>query len=471
MEQLRQLFAQWAGEPCVECLALGANGSTRRYFRLVGATRTCIGTIADDVRENEAFFAYTRHFRAKGMPVPELYAVAADRCHYLQQDLGDSTLYGVLQEKKRQGKGFDVEMLALYRQALADLAALQVAGRDMDFSVAYPRAAFDSRSIHWDFNYFKYFYLKLNHIDFDEELLENDFDRLTDYLLTADCDYFLYRDFNPRNIMVGKEQQPALYYIDYQGGRRGAAQYDVASLLYSAKSDIPEAVRTDLLTHYLDVRGICGDERRRWLDLFRAYLLARILQTLGAYGYRGLYERKPYFIESIPLAVNNLRRLVEAHHVTRDYPKLHHICQSISQTAPVDPTPSTGELIVTVGSFSYKQGLPDDPSGNGGGHIFDCRALPNPGRCPEYKNYTGRDKPVIDFLRREAAVDVFLSHVKGIVGQSVDKYMERRFTHLQVCFGCTGGQHRSVYCAEQTAAWLRETYKDVTVVVRHREQH
>ena len=488
MEQLKQLFARWAGEPCVECLALGANGSNRRYFRLLGATKRCIGTVADDLRENEAFFAYTRHFRAKGMPVPELFAIGDDRRHYLQQDLGDLTLYGLLHEKKRQGGGFDTQMLSLYKQALTDLAALQQAGADLDFSVAYPREAFDSRSIHWDLNYFKYFFLKLNNIDFDEELLENDFDRLSDRLLSADCHYFLYRDFNPRNIMLVANDQwpvtssgcgsplpatgyrlPTLYYIDYQGGRRGAAQYDVAALLYSAKSDIPDAVRTDLLAHYLDVRGLRGDDRRRWLDHFWDYLFIRILQTLGAYGYRGIYERKPYFLESIPLALANLRRLVEDHPVADDLPELQRICRAITE-ASATATPEAEGLTVTVGSFSYKRGLPDDPSGNGGGHIFDCRALPNPGRYPEYQCYTGKDRPVIEFLRDKPAVGLFLDHAKAIVAQSVEKYLERHFTHLSVHFGCTGGQHRSVYCAEQMAAWLRQAYPEVHVVIAHREQ-
>ncbi len=476
MEQLKQMFAQWAGEPCAECLAIGAGGSSRRYFRLSGKGKTAIGCIADDIRENEAFFAYSRHFHAKGMPVPELYAVADDRRHYLQQDLGDQTLYGLLFDKKRQGRGFDPEMLALYRQALADLAAIQQAGADLDFSVAYPRAAFDRRSILWDLNYFKYYFLKLNHVPFDEELLENDFDRLADRLLVADCNYFLYRDFQGRNIMVADK----LYYIDYQGGRRGAAQYDVASLLYSAKSDIPEVIRTELLNHYLDVRGLKGDARRQWLADFWFYLLVRILQTLGAYGYRGLYERKPYFIESIPLALANLRRLVESHpELLADLPQLQQIVSSeklVVSSCGETPTPHStlltpnSTLTVTVQSFSFKQGLPDDPSGNGGGHIFDCRALPNPGRYPEYKTYTGKDRPVIEFLQREPAVDEFLANVKSIVAQSVDKYLERHFTNLMVSFGCTGGQHRSVYFAEQTAAWLRQTYPQVNVVLRHREQ-
>ncbi len=495
MEQLKQLFAAWAGEPCTECLALGGGGSSRRYYRLSGASHRCIGTVADDRRENEAFFAYTDHLHAKGMPVPQLYCVADDRCHYLQQDLGDQSLYGFLYEKKRQGRGVDAEVLGLYRQALADLAALQVAGADIDFErYAYPRAAFDRRSILWDLNYFKYYFLKLTHTLFDEELLENDFERLVDHLLAADCNYFLYRDFQGRNIMiVSRDQCPVtsdamqsrgklatdhwplttLYYIDYQGGRRGAAQYDVASLLYSAKSDLPDAVRVDLLNHYLDVRGIKGEPRRQWLGHFWLYLLVRILQTLGAYGFRGLYEKKDYFLQSIPLALRNLRHLVEEHPLPADLPELRRVLDRMAelQFAAISPqsTVPADYLTVTVLSFSFKKGLPEDPNGNGGGHIFDCRALPNPGRYAEYKAYTGKDRPVIEFLQREPAVDLFLSHVQSIVAQSVEKYQERHFAHLQVAFGCTGGQHRSVYCAEQTAAWLKKTYPSVHVVVRHRE--
>lgn len=467
MEQLKALFAQWAGVPCSECLALGANGSSRRYYRLSGDAVTAIGCIADDLRENEAFFAFTRHLHTKGLPVPELYLVANDRRHYLQQDLGDQTLYGLLFEKKRQGGGFDAEMLELYKKVLVDLAAIQQAGADMDFSLAYPRSDFDRQSILWDLNYFKYHYLKLQHIPFDEQLLEDDFNTLTEFLLQADCNYFLYRDFQSRNIMV---KDGTLYYIDYQGGRRGAAQYDVASLLYSAKSDLPEVIRMELLNHYLDVRGFKGEERRRWLEHFWGYVLVRILQTLGAYGYRGLFERKDYFIQSIPLALNNLRNLLHDHPLPIPLPEINRICRDAAGSVSLSQLPATdSQLTVTVLSFSFKKGLPADPSGNGGGFIFDCRALPNPGRYPEYKAYTGKDRPVIEFLQKEPAVDAFLNHVKGIVGQSVEKYLERNFTSLQVAFGCTGGQHRSVYCAEQIARWLSDTYP-CTVALRHREQ-
>ena len=468
MELLKQLFADRFGTQCEECLALAGGGSSRRYYRLSGSGYSAIGTVADDWRENEAFFAYTTHLHAKGMPVPELYAVHPDRRHYLQQDLGDRTLYALLHDKKRLGGGFDAEMVTLYKQALADLDAIQRAGRDMDFSVAFPRAAFDRRSMLWDLNYFKYFFLKLAHIPFDEEALENDFGRFIDYLLEADCTYFLYRDFQGRNIMVVDEQQgiaPRLAYIDYQGGRQGAAQYDVASLLYSAKSDLPEALRQELLRHYVALHG-----DSRFMDHFWGYLLVRIMQTLGAYGYRGYFERKPYFLESIPLAVNNLRTVTSDHQLPVRLPELERVWRAIGEFRPAaDPFPPD-RLTVSVGSFSYKRGLPEDHSGNGGGFIFDCRALPNPGRYEQYRAYTGKDRPVVEFLEKEPAVDRFLDNVKGIVSQSIDKYLERKFTHLSVNFGCTGGQHRSVYCAERLARWIGETYPSVSIDLRHREQ-
>ena len=462
MEQLKSLFVHWAGEPCLQCLSLGGGGSSRRYFRLMGASHSCIGTIANDLRENLAFFAYTRHLHAKGMPVPELYAVSNDNTHYLQQDLGDLSLYQLLSDKKRQGGGFDAQMLALYKQVLSDLDALQRAGSDMDFSVGFPRPAFDRRSMMWDLNYFKYYFLKINHIQFDEELIENDFERLVDFLLQADCHYFLYRDFQGRNIMLA--QRP--YYIDYQGGRQGAAQYDVASLLYSAKSDLPDSIRQELLQHYVRLHG-----DPTFMLHFGAYAFLRILQTLGAYGYRGLYERKPYFVESIPLALNNLKRLIQEKDLGVDLPELMTACMRCTELTPTVPPSLPAEfLTVTVLSFSYKQGLPVDPTGNGGGHIFDCRALPNPGRYAEYRTYTGKDKPVVDFLSREPAVDHFLAHTQAIVSQSIEKYTERRFSNLQVAFGCTGGQHRSVYCAEQTAAWIARHFPQVHVLLKHREQ-
>lgn len=484
---IKGLFEQYFGEPCLQQLALSANGSNRQYWRLVGEKHHAIAAYNADIRENEAFFYFSRALKERGVHVPEIYAVAPDRQYYLQEDLGDTTLYLWLYDRRRQGKGFDREALELYKHVLSDLAHIQAVGRDLDFSHAYPRAAFDRQSIQWDLNYFKYYFLKLAQIKlssqfpgFDEQLLEEDFRALTDFLLSADCSYLLYRDFQSRNIMlVGDELTP--YYIDYQGARQGAAQYDVASLLYSAKSDLPESIRQELLAHYIkelsaQLNAQFSTLNTQFSTFFYSYVLVRILQAMGAYGYRGWIEQKEYFIQSIPLALGNLRLLLENHPLPIPLPHLTQVLTSIANlsfpaAAPATVQPSTADtqLTVTVTSFSFKQGLPSDPSGNGGGFIFDCRALPNPGRYPEYRAYTGRDLPVIQFLQGDPAVEDFLKNIEKIVDASVLNYNERRFSHLSVNFGCTGGQHRSVYCAERLAQWLRER-GDCHVVLIHREQ-
>lgn len=481
---LRDLFRKWAGVDCEQYMPLGANGSNRKYFRLSSGEKTCIAAVNDDIRENEAFLYYSRSLAERGIRVPELYAISDDRRCYLQQDLGDTTLYSYLYAKRQRGEGFDEETLALYKKVLSDLALIQTRCRDLDFSYAYPRPDFDSQAIQWDLNYFKYFFLKLFYVPFDEQLLENDFHTLIDYLLAGDCSSFMYRDFQTRNIMVVGED---LYYIDYQGARRGAPQYDAASLLYSSKAEIPEAIRQELLAHYVDCffsdQNIVTSDQNQVTDhrsqvtaftsRFYGYVLIRILQAMGAYGYRGLYERKDYFIASIPLAIANLRtilqRLPEELHIPHLRSVLEHIVNSKLAVAETHTTLPSDTLTVDILSFSFKKGLPNDTSGNGGGFIFDCRALPNPGRYPEYRSYTGKDPSVIEFLQKEPVVDQFLEHVQAIVAQSVEKYIERKFSHLQVAFGCTGGQHRSVYCAERLAAYLRNNF-DCNVVVTHREQ-
>ncbi len=467
-EILKVLFERWSGERVEEMLELGANGSNRKYWRLMGSAHHCIGAYNADVTENEAFYYYSHALKERGIAVPELYAVSNDKMHYLQQDLGDTTLYAMLLDKRRQGGGFDNEMLELYKQVLADLARMQVAGRDMDFSYAYPRTDFDTRSIQWDLNYFKYYFLKLRYIPFNEELLEEDFVAFSHWLLDTDCGYFMFRDFQSRNIML-LEGQP--YYIDYQGGRRGAAQYDAASLLYSAKSNLPEPVRQELLTHYINcLSTIQPIDKEAFRQRFYGYVLVRIMQALGAYGYRGYYERKDYFLGSIPLAIRNLRQVVECHPLPIDLPHLNLVWQRIVESEEAEsPAATATGLTVTVTSFSYKKGLPQDPSGNGGGFVFDCRALPNPGRYPEYRCYTGKDRPVIEFLKGDEAVERFLAGAQQLVGASIRKYLERKFTSLTVAFGCTGGQHRSVYCAERLAKWISDNF-DCQIVINHREQ-
>lgn len=466
-QELRQLFLHWAGEEVSDMLALGANGSNRRYWRMTGGTYRCIAAFNEDVRENEAFFYFDKKLAEAGIHVPEVYAISDDRRYYLQQDLGDVTLYSYLYDKRRSGGGLDGELLGIYKQVLSDLAEMQVAGQGFDFSYSYPRSAFDAQSMQWDLNYFKYYFLKLRYIPFDEQLLEQDYAKLISYLLDAPHDFFLYRDFQSRNIMlVGSTP----YYIDFQGCRRGAAQYDVASLLYSAKSDFPEPVRQELFHHYLDsLSKLTQVDREAFTQHFYAYVLIRIMQAMGAYGYRGYFERKDYFLNSIPLAIRNLRLMVESHPLPIALPHLQQVWRAIIASEEAQAPSAVAGLTVTVNSFSYKKGIPQDPSGNGGGYVFDCRALPNPGRYPQYRTYTGKDVPVIDFLKDLEEVKQFLEGVKRLVGPSITKYIERNFTSLTVSFGCTGGQHRSVYCAEKTAKWISETF-DCHVVIKHCEQ-
>lgn len=468
IQAVEQLFKSLTGQSPREILALGAHGSNRRYWRVKGDGVQYIAAWNEDVRENEAFFYYSQSLLQRGVHVPEVYAISDDRRCYLQQDLGDTTLYMMLLDKQRNGGGFDAGMLSLYKRVLDDLSAIQTLGRDIDFSYAYPRSDFDTQSIQWDLNYFKYYFLKLRYVPFDEELLEQDFHTLIDYLLDTDCGYFLYRDFQSRNIMMVNDTP---YYIDFQGGRRGAAQYDVAALLYSAKSNLPEPVRQELLTHYIQCLSVRSHiDKEDFRQRFYGYVLIRIMQAMGAYGFRGYYERKDYFLSSIPLAINNLRTVIESHPLPIGIPHLMQALRCLvdsEEAAQSQPTPDG--LVVTVNSFSYKKGIPRDTSGNGGGYVFDCRALPNPGRYPEYRCYTGKDRPVIDFLQGDPAVESFLSAAQHLVGASVAKYLERNFTSLTVSFGCTGGQHRSVYCAERLAKWVSENF-NCQVVVNHIEQ-
>ena len=335
-------------------------------------------------------------------------------------------------------------------------------------SVKPPRSDFDAQSIQWDLNYFKYYFLKLKYIPFDEQLLEQDYQTLIQYLLDTDCGYFMYRDFQSRNIML---KDGELYYIDFQGGRRGAAQYDVASLLFSAKSDIPDAIRTELLNYYVNcLSSRVAIDKEDFKQHYYGYVLIRIMQAMGAYGYRGYFEKKDYFIESIPLAIRNLRSVIEKIDLPIEIPHLKGVWKTIvaMEEGCSEQQINTG-LTVTVNSFSYKKGLPQDPSGNGGGYVFDCRALPNPGRYPEYRCYTGKDQPVIEFLQGDPKVERFLEAAEMLVGDSITKYLERKFTSLSVSFGCTGGQHRSVFCAERMAKWIAENFQ-CHVVINHREQ-
>lgn len=469
-DRLARLFRRTFGRAPARIAVLGADGSSRRYFRLADGGRTVIGTANDDRRENVAFLSLSRHFRRHGLPVPEIFAEDLEQGVYLQQDLGDETLFSRVAKVRKEEGAFSDQMVAMYRQVLDDLPRFQVtASADLDFSICYPRSRFDAQSIRWDLNYFKYHFLKLVPVDFDEQDLEKDFERLTAFLLEADTRYFLYRDFQSRNIMWHEERP---HYIDYQGGRQGALQYDVASLLQDAKADIPWEIRDELLDYYFTAAGEYAPLRRdAFLAHYYGYALVRLMQALGAYGYRGLYEGKSHFLTSISHGVRNLEGLLARAVLPVDLPELNRAWSRIVEDPALRRVGEvSGEgLTVHLWSFSYHFGLPRDPSGNGGGFVFDCRIVKNPGRIPEYADLTGKDAPVAAFLDELEEARSFLGDAQTMVDRAVEHHLRRGFTDLTVAFGCTGGQHRSVYFAERLAAHLADR-QGVVVRLRHREQ-
>jgi predicted ester cyclase len=363
-------------------------------------------------------------------------------------------------------------MVLVYQRVLEVLPRFQVeGGKVVDYSVAYPHPAFDRQSILWDLNYFKYHFLKLAHVSFNEARLEQDFKRFANFLLRADRRHFLYRDFQSRNIML-REGDP--WFIDYQGGRRGALQYDIASLLYDAKAALPEAVREQLLTHYLDaLERYLPVDREQFRQFYRGYVLVRIMQAMGAYGYRGFFERKIRFLQSVPPAIDNIEQLLAEGDFPVELPELRTVFERMCASPTLrqrSVRPPTG-LTVQVGSFSYKHGYPEDAGGHGGGFVFDMRAIHNPGRYAEYTELCGCDEPVTAFLEAVPEVEEYWGHVRGLIDQQVETYLTRGFTSLSVYFGCTGGQHRSVYFAERLARHLGSRFPEVHVALTHREQH
>ena len=465
-EKISGLYRDWCGSEPVSTEKIAGSGSYRQYYRLDGSGGKAVAALNADLSENKAFIEFTRHFESHGLPVPNLLHVSSEGDSYLLQDLGDTTLFAELNSKRSPGNVIDPEIAKLYMKVVSILPSFQVAaGRSIPFNLCYPRPAFDRQSMMWDLSYFKYYFLKLARISFDEQKLEEDFTALCDFLLEVPLDNFMYRDFQSRNIMI-HEGRP--WFIDYQGGRRGGLQYDLASLLYDAKADLPETFRMQMMEHYLEVAGkTFSVDKEKFTRYFDAFVLIRILQAMGAYGFRGYYENKPLFLQSIPYAVRNLRVLIDRKRIPVKMPMLFKAIEEITGNPSFSGHKQTSaELLVKISSFSYKQGIPADESGNGGGFVFDCRALPNPGRYPEYRDVTGKDQVVMEFLGKEPEVDVFLNHVYSLVNQSVKKYIERGFTSLVVSFGCTGGQHRSVYCAEQTAKHLREKF-NVNILVKH----
>jgi aminoglycoside/choline kinase family phosphotransferase len=468
MDVLRELFEKYfhsAPDRVVPVQGqLGSSG--RNIVRLANSRHTAIGVVYSVREENIAFLEFSKHFYRHALPVPQIYAEDLERDAYLEEDLGDTTLFEFL-IANRAGDNIAPEVVDAYRNVVATLPRFQIeAGRDLDYSVCYPRDSFDRQSIAWDLNYFKYYFLRLAGIPFNEQALEDDFARLTDFLLSARRDYFLYRDFQSRNIML-RGQQP--FFVDYQGGRRGALQYDVASLLYDAKADLPPELRQQLLDHYLaNVARYSDVTAETFMPHFYAYVYVRIMQAMGAYGYRGFFERKTHFLQSVPYALKNLRWLLHNVELPVKVPTLLGAFKSMLASDKLQTLAAETEtLVVRVFSFSFHQGPPpQDDTGNGGGFVFDARSLPNPGRQEQFKNLTGKDAPIIEYFIQHDAVHQYLGHVTAVVDASAANYRDRGFKNLMISFGCTGGQHRSVYLAEQLAKHLRGK-NGVDVVVRH----
>ncbi|HEX6070014.1 MAG TPA: RNase adapter RapZ [Longimicrobiaceae bacterium] len=470
---LTRLYQERFGEPPAAVLPLEGDGSARKLFRLVGNNyQTAIGVYGPDAEENRAFLSYSRSFREVGLAVPQIFATDEAAGLYLEEDLGDTTLFDAMSAaRKRDGGEFPASMLPVYRRVVEELPRFQVlGGRVVDYSVAYPRAAFDRPSILWDLNYFKYHFLKLAHVPFNEARLEKDFKRFANFLLQADRSHFLYRDFQSRNIML---RDGEVWFIDYQGGRRGALQYDIASLLFDSKAALPASVRSQLMDHYLEALGkLLPVKRETFLEHYRGYVLVRIMQAMGAYGYRGFFERKIRFLQSVPPAIENIEQILGDEGLPLDLPELSAVFERIcaSRTLRQKAARPVAGLTLHVGSFSYKHGYPEDTGGHGGGFVFDLRALHNPGRYAEYTELCGVDEDVVNFLESVPEVEEYWRNVVDLIDSQVETYLTRGFSSLSVYFGCTGGQHRSVYFAERLARHVRQRFPEVNLDLSHREE-
>ena len=472
-QSLSLLFLEATGKKVGEQIALTASGSNRRYYRIVSedTSTSLIGVQGTSRDENHAFLYMAEHFMNKGLNVPKVVAVSDDEMNYVQQDLGNVLLFDYIAEGRKTGV-FSAKEKDMLRETMRALARFQVKGaEDFDFNQCYPQPEFNLRSILWDLNYFKYCFLKATGLDFQEDKLENEFERLAYILLQNRMNAFMYRDFQSRNVMVCKKEDgtEVPYFIDFQGGRKGPVFYDVASFLWQAKANFHPDLREELVEVYLEeLEKYMPVDHDVFYDTLKHFVLFRTMQVLGAYGFRGYFEKKPHFLQSIPFAIDNLRHLLK--HASEDYPYLIEVLQQMTEMKQFKDVGVRKPLVVRVMSFSYKKGIPADPSGNGGGFVFDCRAVNNPGKYERYTHFTGMDEPVIQFLEEDGEMLPFLEQAYQLVDFSVKRYMDRGFQNLMVSFGCTGGQHRSVYSAEMMAQHINEKF-GVEVQLIHREQN
>ena len=513
MQKLVELYKKWSGEEPKNVQQLTAGGSNREYYRMTSSEgKSVVGCVGTSRDENHAFVYLAKHFTECKLPVPTILAVSDDELRYIQTDLGSVSLFDAIRGGREAGGRYTLKEQELLRRTIRELPKIQLVGADgLDFANCYPQPAFDKDSVLFDLNYFKYCFLKATEIDFHELKLEADFRLLAkDLTNTDDAQGFLYRDFQARNVMLVNSQEHTSnsqkpFFIDFQGGRKGPYYYDLASFLWQASAKYSFKLRRDLiaeyyhaLSHYIEVPSV-----RHFAGRLSLFVLFRTLQVLGAYGFRGYFEHKQHFIDSIPPAIQNLRDLLALREDVLPYPYLREVLtalvnlpqfapkkneiqprkdgfkttdSNIYPKNPQDGLPTfskydgKGPLVVRVYSFSYKKGIPEDPSGNGGGYVFDCRSTHNPGRYEPYKKLTGLDEPVIRFLEDDGEIVEFLQHVYALADHHVARYIQRGFTSLMFCFGCTGGQHRSVYSAQHLAEHIHEKF-GIEVQIVHREQN
>jgi UPF0042 nucleotide-binding protein len=461
-DRITKLFSTFSKEEIISIDKLPQAGSERHYYRINTAEKSFIATHGANIKENESFLYFSEHFAKKNLATPKVFCINDAKDIYIQEDFGDASLLSVLEEK-----GFSTEVYELYKKSLHQLALLQVLGHDgMNYKKCLTNASFGKQAIMADLLYFKYYFLDALRRPYDKQKLIDDFEALSNYLSHTEYKFFMFRDFQSRNIMV--KDNGDVGFIDYQGGMKGAPQYDVASLLWQAKANLPDDWKNYLLEDYINsFEGIVQETVDR--DVFRSqyngYVLIRLLQVLGAYGFRGLFERKAHFLTSIPLALQNLRWFVNNQSIgiaVPEFKKVLELCISdevLQEFTPIQATDET-PLVVNVCSFSFiQQGYPKDETKNGGGFVFDMRGILNPGRFDDYKHLSGLDKPVKDFLEQQTKMPDFLNGVYGIIDISVEDYIKRGFENLSINFGCTGGQHRSVYAAEAAARHLKNKFK------------
>ncbi|MBR2477965.1 MAG: phosphotransferase [Bacteroidales bacterium] len=467
MKELEKLFEEYTRQKPENIYELPSSGSNRRYFRITGSGMSLIGAKGLDVDENIAFMEIAKHFRLKGLPVPQVLCASEDKMFYLQEDLGDITLFNTIQQG-RETSHFSPDEIALLKKTIATLPKLQFeGGKGLDYNVCFPQPEFDERNVWFDCNYFKYCFLKTTGIEFSEIKLHDDLTKMAaDLLEGGNEETFMYRDFQARNVML-VDGNP--YFIDFQGGRKGPLYYDLASFVWQAKANYPTSLKEELIETYREaLKKYVDIPRETFYKKLRLFVLFRTMQVLGAYGFRGYFEKKPHFLQSVPFAIDNLRKLIQEEPFN-EYPYIQQLLVELTNMRQFSDLRAERKLEVRIFSFSYKKGIPVDTSGNGGGYVFDCRAINNPGKYDHFKHFTGLDKEVIEFLETDGEVTKFLSHVYDLADAHVTRYMERKFTNLMFSFGCTGGQHRSVYCAQHLAEYLAKKY-NITVKVYHREQ-